>query len=619
MASGVSLPSEPRQWSARYATKAPHSSQDKDRRVRYSRKPDGVLFSAGAEETEVSRDAAEAYFELKGGRDPVGLHSTDTQLAENARVTYGTQIDRRYLLGIAFTKGNIMRLHCFNRSGVAKSPYINIDDDPKTFLHIICGFAYAPASSLGRDPTITNQTGIRYVLVKSTYYEILKELHIGHDIHGRGTICLRVKSTEDGIEYVVKDSWIDKRRAEKEWELLEKGHDIDGIAHVVEHWNVIVDGKEDTTEAFTANTPGIEVRQHQRLLLKECGLPLYQFETLREYVSVLIDVIEGEYVLHCRDTVLNRILLIAHQAMFEKKNVLHRDISFRNITIRVERDVPPGKRRGLLIDFDYAVTIPRIPASLGSDKVHRSVSRLLYSVRRRLLSDAPQGTLPFIAVSLLLGEDGVEHEARHDLESIFYVIIWTCITLSGPRAQHRDIAIHDTRLAKWMNGFDDEQCGENKCGQIGLQTTFDRLLQEFHPYFEPLKDLVRRLRENFLTGLEWKNHASYESFLGTLKETRDRLPETEDVNQIYTDTLAEKIAAKAAQAAKEKKEISASGGSSMNTQGSESLQYADILTLGTSETPPSMQTTLESGRPAKRSRGDATAKKGSSRGSGSNR
>jgi hypothetical protein len=605
VASGVSLPGEPRHWSARCATKAPHSSQDEGRRVLYNRKPDGVLFPAGHEET-VSRDAAEAYFELKGGKDPSGANSTDTQLAENARVTYGTQIDRRHLLGVSFVEGTIMRLQCFNRSGVAKSPSIDINEDPKTFLHIICGFAYSAASLLGRDPTITNRDGKRYVLVNKSEYEILKELHIGYSIRGRGTVCLRVKSPETGTEYIVKDSWVDINRTEKEWQLLEKGHDIDGVAHLVDRWDVVVDGKNDTTEAFTANIPEIEVRQHHRLLLKECGLPLEQFETLREFVSVLIDVIEGEYVLHCRATVLNRILLIAHRAMFEKKNVLHRDISFRNVMIRFERDVPPGKRSGLLIDFDYGVTIPRVPESSDSGvKAHRSVSHLLHSERRRL-SYAPQGTLPFIAVSLLFGEE-LEHEARHDLESIFYVIIWACITLSGPRGQHRNIDIHSTALNEWMNG-DDKLCATHKCGQIGLQITFNRLLQEFHPYFEPLKEMVRRLRENFITGLDWDNHASYESFLDILKDTRDSLPETEDSTKIYTDHFAEQLAREAARVAQDKRDIMASGES-----------YSGILTWQNSETPLSMQIALESGRPAKRSKGDAAAKRGSSRKSGSNR
>jgi hypothetical protein len=208
-------------------------------------------------------------------------------------------------------------------------------------------------------------------------------------------------------------------------------------------------------------------------------------------------------------------------------------------------------------------------------------------------------------VSLLLGDEA-EHEARHDLESIFYVIIWACITLSGPHHQHRNIAIHDTALDQWMNGSTDERCGANKCGQIGLQTTFDRLLQEFHPYFEPLKEMVRRLREDFITGLKWDNHASYESFLDALKETRDRLPETEDATKIYTDHFAEKLAREAAQTAKDRKDIMASGES-----------YSGVLTWETSETPSSMQIALESGRPTKRSKGDAVAKRGSSLTSGS--
>jgi hypothetical protein len=211
-------------------------------------------------------------------------------------------------------------------------------------------------------------------------------------------------------------------------------------------------------------------------------------------------------------------------------------------------------------------------------------------------------------VSLLLGED-VEHETRHDLESIFYVIIWACITLSGPRGQHRDINIHSTALNEWMNG-DDELCATHKSGQIGLENSFGRLLEQFHPYFEPLKEMIRNLRDNFINGLRWDNHASYKSFLDALKDTRDRLPETEDNAEIYIDRFAEKIAKDAAQTAKDKKDIMASGES-----------YPGILKWQwqTSETPSSMQIALESGRPAKRSRGGATTKRGSSRKSGSNR
>jgi hypothetical protein len=88
-----------------------------------------------------------------------------------------------------------------------------------------------------------------------------------------------------------------------------------------------------------------------------------------------------------------------------------------------------------------------------------------------------------------------------------------------------------------MNGRDDEHCGANKGAQIIAGLSFDRLLVQFHPYFEPLKELVRKLREDFIAGLDWKNHASYESFLVAFKDTEDLLPETEDAAVIYTDHL----------------------------------------------------------------------------------
>jgi hypothetical protein len=267
----------------------------------------------------------------------------------------------------------------------ATSGCIDIDKNARAFLHIIYGLAFVRHTSLGRDLTVTTIDAMHCVEVKDTHYEIPDMHRIGHTVCGRSTIYSYVKSPESVKKYIVKDSWIDDSCAEKEWQLLERGKYIDGIGHSMAHWNVVADGKPDTAEAIRTRMQISEIRQHQ----KECALPLHQFETLREFASVFIDVIEGDYVLHCRARVLTRILLVAHQAMFDKKGILHRDISFQNIMIRSERDEPPGKRRGLLIDFDYGATILGVPESSDSVKAHRSVSHRLRSERRQLLSGTP--------------------------------------------------------------------------------------------------------------------------------------------------------------------------------------------------------------------------------------
>ena len=44
-----------------------------------------------------------------------------------------------------------------------------------------------------------------------------------------------------------------------------------------------------------------------------------------------------------------------------------------------------------------------------------------------------QGTLPFMSIALLMnGAEGVIHEVKHDLESLFYVVIYCAMMLKGP-------------------------------------------------------------------------------------------------------------------------------------------------------------------------------------------
>ena len=48
-----------------------------------------------------------------------------------------------------------------------------------------------------------------------------------------------------------------------------------------------------------------------------------------------------------------------------------------------------------------------------------------------------QGTLPFMAVEILLNGENVPHHPTHNLESIFYMLIWICTMYEGPRNQER--------------------------------------------------------------------------------------------------------------------------------------------------------------------------------------
>ncbi|KAH7012487.1 uncharacterized protein B0I36DRAFT_339394, partial [Microdochium trichocladiopsis] len=129
-------------------------------------------------------------------------------------------------------------------------------------------------------------------------------------------------------------------------------------------------------------SPALPNRVHRRVVVRDCGTPIYKAKSPSVLLSVLSDCIEG------------------HKSLRQKACLLHRDISVNNLMIRGEK--------GFLIDLDLAVTEQRQEASGAHGKT---------------------GTRAFMAIGALLGE---QHSFMHDLESFFWVLFWICIHHNGP-------------------------------------------------------------------------------------------------------------------------------------------------------------------------------------------
>ena len=90
-------------------------------------------------------------------------------------------------------------------------------------------------------------------------------------------------------------------------------------------------------------------------------------------------------------------MVIGHKWLYDIPKILHRDISVNNLMVRKEGD----EVFTVLNDFDLAVSVDI--KSMSSK--HRT------------------GTKPFVAIDLL-GPDPTVHMYCHDLESMFYVLVW---------------------------------------------------------------------------------------------------------------------------------------------------------------------------------------------------
>lgn len=114
-----------------------------------------------------------------------------------------------------------------------------------------------------------------------------------------------------------------------------------------------------------------------------------------------------------------------------------------------------------------------------------------------------------MAIDVLQGDTSKPHGYYHDLESLFYVLIWICITQKEPNGLARtesEFNFKKSPLWDWynLNDNDDEtepslmQIGSAKLGQMGLEWAFTRrIISSLPDYFKPLSKLLLALRSIF--------------------------------------------------------------------------------------------------------------------------
>ncbi|KAF7321824.1 hypothetical protein MKEN_00704300 [Mycena kentingensis (nom. inval.)] len=179
-----------------------------------------------------------------------------------------------------------------------------------------------------------------------------------------------------------------------------------------------------TTTARLRKGDALQERHHRRILLDVVGKVLDEPRhlTMREVVSALRDAIFG------------------HKVAYEA-GVMHRDVSLGNILRRLDKT-------GFLHDFDVsAFTL------VGQKRFEDLFRDQLENGELKDLSDSDKnkkdvtGTFPFLAIDLLKArwtKKPVEHEAKHDLESYLYVLLW--ITLCHSQHDHPSESLAATIL-----------------------------------------------------------------------------------------------------------------------------------------------------------------------------
>ncbi|KAH7918131.1 hypothetical protein BV22DRAFT_1025103, partial [Leucogyrophana mollusca] len=234
---------------------------------------------------------------------------------------------RRYALGLSIAN-NLLRVHCYDRSGVIVSRPYDIHDKPYALIRVFASLAFADRHRLGFDPTIkitppaksklflptrfiiasdllapTLKSPIGTVMGKTAkeVYEILGVVWSSGGFIGRGTTVyhVRAKRGETYEQYVLKDYWVKASEVDHEANILQllEEKKIEGVPRLADAWNVQFNGRDDSTQALcrglvTKHLPRSYIpRIHRRLLMSPVAFPITSFRSQRELLSALRDAV----------------------------------------------------------------------------------------------------------------------------------------------------------------------------------------------------------------------------------------------------------------------------------------------------------------------------------------
>jgi len=214
-----------------------------------------------------------------------------------AYTIFASQPNRQFMFGLSIASQKF-RAHMFNHSGVVHSCSYDIHRHPRILLTMLSILAFGNIDHIGYDPTFICQ--YRSVLnfwkieIGDFTCNIVRCLFYHFLIHGRGTSCWHIHIKK--VNYVIKDSWTHASRINCETDILEKIKDLKGVPCLITAWMVEIGGLSDRTDVchpMPLDTLSSDVRLHRRLLMQPVGTPLAEFVSIRELLSMLIDILDS--------------------------------------------------------------------------------------------------------------------------------------------------------------------------------------------------------------------------------------------------------------------------------------------------------------------------------------
>ncbi|TCD60147.1 hypothetical protein EIP91_010644 [Steccherinum ochraceum] len=413
--------------------------------------------AAGTKRKIFSTDESTSSDHAQSKKQKIHLDESDDRYVQCASYAQELLSDsgwRSHVIGILVT-GDEMECLYYDHSIIVRSEKLNFYDDPLGFVTAVFGIYHAGDDPRDRvdaetgehvlktevkKPTMKIPTTCHVRLQDGTVLELQETLYLQHWIIGRGTCVVRVKVKESPVKshwslnliaaasqgeegkatargLVMKLSWPSVDRL-KEDEVLktvrEKAKEL-GDEWVLEHLPEVLysedhsgvsgdDGLGATIDNTSISSDDVQARlaehyprdQYERRVLRIIIQP--ELKRVRELTDVKVTYTVFFDVFKC------------YRWLYEKCNIVHRDLSHSNI---LWDEGTTGRVVGVLNDFDLVSYRKPVTDTLPS-------------------SEQRTGTKPFMAIELLQDSPPI-HDFRHDLESLFYVMLWHTRRYRGGR------------------------------------------------------------------------------------------------------------------------------------------------------------------------------------------
>jgi hypothetical protein len=164
-------------------------------------------------------------------------------------------------------------------------------------LSILAFLMFGSPEDIGLDPAFEINPANGQVIAiecENRRFEVVECIHALRSLFGRGTQVWIV--TENGVKYIMKDSWVRENRIHNEVAHLSRMKDHkelkDRVPTLICGGDVVINGVKDSTQRY--RSARCSHRIHRRTVTSPVGEPVTSFKSKKEFIRVIISIIDSE-------------------------------------------------------------------------------------------------------------------------------------------------------------------------------------------------------------------------------------------------------------------------------------------------------------------------------------